>query len=47
MKTVLLRYGKEQIKVNVPDTSEVLSGEKIARLADPAGEIRRRANSGL
>ncbi|MHC4397248.1 MAG: nickel-dependent lactate racemase family protein [Planctomycetota bacterium] len=40
MKTILLQYGKEQVKVNVPDSSDVLSLENAELLPDAAAAIR-------
>ena len=44
MKTVSLQYGKEQIKVNVPDSSDILSGGKVEPLPEPAKEVWRSLN---
>ncbi len=44
MKTVSLKYGKEQIEVNVPDSSDILCGGKVEPLPEPAKEIWRSLN---
>ena len=41
MKSIFLQYGKEQVKVNMPDSSDVLSLENAEPLSDAAGAIRR------
>lgn len=44
MKTILLQYGKEYIKVNVPDHTGILSGKEIKPPVEPVREIYRSLN---
>ncbi len=44
MKTVLLQYGREYIRVNVPDAADVLSAKEVKPLAGPEREIYRSLN---
>jgi nickel-dependent lactate racemase len=41
MKSIWLQYGNEQVKVNVPESSDELSLEKAERLSDAAGGIMK------
>ena len=40
LKTIALQFGGSQIEVEVPDTSDALSAEKVATLPDPAAAVQ-------